>query len=136
MPKSDLIADIIAVRKQIHLNIRGQHVHSHQNISQNEVTPLEVIPNEACDKQGKEYLHHAPPDMTPRPSAVIPPTAIASLSINKQLITNNYQQRLLYAYLTIEMMTYLKNLNTWDQWAFDSVDWEHLEAAILPINNH
>ena len=36
MPESDLIADIIVVRDEIHLNIQGQHVHGHQNISQNE----------------------------------------------------------------------------------------------------
>ena len=60
MFESDLIADIIAVRNEIHLNIRGQHVHSHQNISPNEHIPSEVILNEACDEQAKEYLHHVP----------------------------------------------------------------------------
>ena len=136
MPESDLIADIITVRDEIQLNIRGQHVHSHQNITENEITPLEVILNEACDKQAKEYLHHAPPEMITRPSAAISPTAIASLSINKQLITNNYHRRLLNAHSSADMTTYLKERNAWNQRTFESVDWEHLEAAILPIKKH
>ena len=70
--------------------------------------------------------------MTTRRSAVVSPSAIASLSINKQLITNNYHQRLLYAHSSADMTTYLKDRNDWDQRTFDSVDWEHLEAAILP----
>jgi hypothetical protein len=71
--------------------------------------------------------------MTTRPSAVISPSAIASLSINKKLITNNYHQRLLRAHFFLDMTTYLKKLNAWDQRKFDSVDWEHLEAAIILI---
>jgi hypothetical protein len=62
-----------------------------------------------------------------------PPTAIASIFINKKLTTNNYHHRLIYAWSSIDMTAYLRECNGWAQQVFEMVGWEHLELSINPI---
>ena len=94
-PESDIISDIIAIRTQLNLTLRGSHVHSHQNLKPGDTVPLEVQLNVGCDKYAGEFRNIADRRWHTRPTATSPPTALTSLTIANMLVTNNYQTRLL-----------------------------------------
>ena len=121
-PESDIVANIIVVRSEIEITFIGYHVHSHQDQNANAPTPLEVVLNEECDETAKHYLHNAQPEWRTLPTASPPPIAIASIFINNKRITNNHHHRLLYAWSSIDMISYLMEHNGWTHQTFNMVD--------------
>ena len=57
-PESDLIEEMIEVRKEIKLTFIGGHVKSHQSLKDNETIPLEVDLNDDCDEQANQLFLH------------------------------------------------------------------------------
>ena len=69
-----------------------------------------------------------------QPTATSPPSAPASLTISNQLVTNNYQTRILDAYSSIAVRKYLLSRQpSWTESVMDSVDWYHLGIALTTI---
>ena len=106
-PESDIISDIINIQTELNLTLRGSHVHSHQNLKPGDPVPLEVQLNEGCDKHAGLFRKIADRRWHTRPTATPPPSALASLSIDNKLVTNNYRTRLIEAYSSIAVRKYL-----------------------------
>ena len=58
-PETNVISDILAVKKEIGLTLDGEHVKSHQVLDKDEEVPLEVQLNEDCDEDAKDFLRNA-----------------------------------------------------------------------------
>ena len=133
-PESDIISDIIAIRTQLNLTLRGSHVHSHQNLKPGDPVPLEVQLNVGCDKYAGDFRNIADRRWHTRPTATSPPSAPASLTISNRLVTNNYQTRILDAYSSTAVRAYLLSRQpSWTESVMDTVDWYHLGIALTTI---
>ena len=133
-PESDIISDIITIRTELNLTLRGNHVHSHQNLKPGDPVPLEVQLNEGCDKHAGLFRKNADRRWRTRPTATSPPSALAALSIDNKLVTNNYRTRLIEAYSSIAVRKYLlQRQPTWTESVMDTVDWYHLGIALTSI---
>ena len=99
--------DIIAIRTQLNLTLRGSHVHSHQNLKPGDPVPLEDQLNVGSDKYAGEFRNIDDKRWHTRPTATSPPSAPASLTISNQLVTNNYQTLILDAYSSIAVRKYI-----------------------------
>ena len=70
-PKSNIIPDIIAVKKEIGLEFHGEHVKSHQKLDQEAEIPLEVQLNDECNCYAKDILQNAGADWVTKPTSTI-----------------------------------------------------------------
>jgi hypothetical protein len=133
-PESDIISDIIAIRTQLNLTLRGSHVHSHQHLKPGDPIPLEVQLNVGCDKYAGDFRKIADRRWHTRPTAITPPSSPASLIIDNKLVTNNYQTRIQDAYSSIAVRKYLlERQPSWTESVMDTVDWYHLGIALTAI---
>ena len=133
-PESDIISDIIAICTQLNIALHGIHVHSHQNLKPGDLVPLEVQLNVGCDKYAGKFRNIADRRWHTRPTATSPPSAPASLTISNQLVTNDYQTRILDAYSSIAVRKYLLSRQpSWTESVMDTVDWYHLGIALSAI---
>ena len=132
-PETDIISDILAVKKEIGLTLDGEHVKSHQVLDKDEEVPLEVQLNEDCDETAKDFLRNAADEWKTRPTASAPPNAVVTLHIDALMITNNYRDRLEDAWTGKHMREYLSRRETWDTDTLDDVDWYPLGTSLQKI---
>ena len=90
-PETDIISDILAVKKEIGLTLDGEHVKSHQVLDKDEEVPLEVQLNEDCDENAKDFLRNRADEWKTRPTAPAPQNAVVTLRIDALMITNHYR---------------------------------------------
>ena len=86
-PEADLVLEILDLRDNLGIVFCAKHVRSHQG--KRRVKPLEVQLSEDCDANAKRFLHNDDPACHSLPTAAPALSAMASLIINDQLITNN-----------------------------------------------
>jgi hypothetical protein len=65
--------------------------------------PIGGALNEGCDGHAEDFPKNSPAKWHSAPTASIPATAKATLTIKGAVITNNYLQRLIDAWSTIKM---------------------------------
>ena len=127
-PKSDTIAEIYTVRKDIGLTLTGVHVKSHQRFKIGEMKLIHVQLNEYCNKQARLFIFISDTTWRMRLTTIVAPTAQVSLLINGNLITNNYNDRLQTAWTAIGMQTHYTK--TWLCVTFNAINWQTLKSAI------
>ena len=78
-PESDIISDMITIRTQLNITLRGNHVHCHQNLKPNDPIPIEVQLNKGCEKYAVDFRTttdtrwHTCLTATPTPYVPTPP---------------------------------------------------------------
>ena len=132
-PESDIVADIIAVKKEMGLEFNGEHVKIHQKLDAEAEIPLEVQLNDDCNHYAKEFLRNAGADWVTKPTSAMSPSATETLHITELLVTNNYRDRLEEAFSSIGMREYFIRREGWDTTTLDDVDWPHLEYSITKL---
>ena len=93
-PESDIIYDIIAIRTQLNINLRGSYVHSYQDLKPSDPTPLEVQLNEGCERYAGDFRSIIDTLWHTLHPAIPPPYVPDSLTIANKIITNTYRSRL------------------------------------------
>ena len=58
-PESNIISNIIAIRTQLNLTLRGSHMHSHQHLKPGDPVPLAVQLSVRCDKYAGDFRNIA-----------------------------------------------------------------------------
>jgi hypothetical protein len=106
-PETDIISDILAVKKEIGLTIDGKCVKSHQVLDKDKEVPLEVQLNEDCDENAKDFLRNAVDKWKTRPMVSAQPNAVVTLHIDALVITNHYRDHLKDAWTGKNMCTYI-----------------------------
>ena len=131
--ESDIINDIFAIKTELQISLRGKHVKSHQTLKRGEPIPIEVQLNEGCDRHAEDFLLNSPDKWRSTPSAHIPVSAKATLSIDNIVVTNNYHKRLIDAFSTLNMHKYLQEKQGWTDETFQYIDWNSLETALTIV---
>ena len=104
----DIFTGILAVREELNLILWHIYVKSHQDNDPNAEPTLDVQLNESCDAHAKLFLHTVNKKWHSRPTAIPPPTVVASLTINSVLVTNNVSTRILDAWSLKLSIVYLQ----------------------------
>ena len=122
--------DIFAVKTELNISLRVNHVKIHQTLDRNVRAPLEVQLNEGCDGHADDFLKNSQEEWHSAPTASIPATAKSTLIIKGAVITNSYLQRLTDAWSTVKMQKYLQEGQVWNDETFQSIDCDNFETAI------
>ena len=128
------LSDIIAICTQFNCTLRGNDIHSHQNLKPKYPVPLEVHLNEGCDKYVGDFCITTDTRWHMIPTATPPPSDPSSLNTANTIPTNNYRSHLTDAYSSISVHNYLlEKKPSWTASVTNTKEWYHLGIALTTI---
>jgi hypothetical protein len=86
--------------------------------------------NKDCDANAKRFLNNDDPVWHSLPTAAPSPSAMVSLFINNQLVTNNMKHRLITAWSSISARVYLLRQEEWSETILDTAAWDMMEQCL------